>query len=207
MKIKKIIPLIAVLFLFGCNNDSAIDTDNENSETSNDGNDSSESELTYKAELINNWNFTGGTEFVNQGNHDKALEVFNASCDGLVTSFESENMFSNPNDADGSPEKPYRLSLGNSKSAGSLIFNFSKSIKKITTIATGYTKYTYASSETTNLSVELGDNSKSVITSPNVDSTFSVSFDNGATSAKFSTFLDDNVTGYRAFIKSIVVEW
>lgn len=207
MNIKKFIPIIAVLFLFGCNNNTPNDINNENSETSNEENGSSESELTYKAELINNWNFKGGTEFASEINHNKALEFFNASQEGLVTSFESENMFSGPNDADGSLEKPCRLSLGSSKASGILIFNFSKSIKKITTIATGYKKYEYASSETTNLSVKLGDNSKSEITYANVDSTFSVNFDSGATSATLSTFIDDSVNGYRVFIKSIVVEW
>lgn len=210
MKLIKFIPLVAILCLFGCNNDSSIDTNKNNDVDNNDNsnnNDSSSSETTSKAELINNWTYSSGTEFNSEENRNKLLQTFNTSYEGLVTNFESENLYSNPNDADGSFEKPYRMTLGSQKATGTLKFNFSKSIKKITTIASGYTKYTYTSSETTNLSVTLGDAINSAITSPNVDSTFIVNFVNGSTTAIFSTRNDGTVSGYRAFIKSIVVEW
>ncbi len=210
MKLIKFIPLVTILCLFGCNNDSSINTnknDDVNNNDNSNNNGSSSSETTSKAELINNWTYSSGTEFKSEENRNKLLQTFNTSYEGLVTNFESENLYSNPNDADGSSEKPYRMTLGSQKAAGTLKFNFSKSIKKITTIASGYTKYTYASNETTNLSVKLGDAINSATTSPNVDSTFIVSFANGSTVSTFSTVIDESASGYRAFIKSIVVEW
>lgn len=208
MKAKIFLPLIATLFLLGCNNNSL--DNNNNSEVNN--NDTIDKETTpdsqiTSAELINNWNISGGTDFKTQDNIDKALTIFNSSFEGLVISFESENMFSNPNDADESSEKPSYLTLGSGKASGSLMLYFSKTIKKATVIASGYTKYTYPSSETTNLTVDLGDTSKKDIVSPNDDLTFVVDSVNGSSSLLFKTSFDNDVSGYRAFLKSIVVEW
>ena len=75
----------------------------------------------------------------------------------------------------------------------------------MTVTASGYTKYGFASSETSRLTSTLGMETDSKVVSPNEDSQFVIE-STGSVIANFETS-NAGATGYRAFIKSIVVEW
>lgn len=194
--LRYLLPLSIIALLVSCNNGS---------NPGEGGNTPEPTPSQTSAELLKNWNISKGTHFDTETNIQKALAVFNEDCAGLVTSFESENLNSGPNDADGGEQKPYRLTLGTASASGSITFNFSKSIKKMTITASGYTKYEYASSETSKLTTTLGMENDSRVVSPNEDSQFVIE-STGSVIAKFETS-NVGATGYRAFIKSIVVEW